>query len=73
MHRRRVQRIMQEQRLCCRIKRRFLRATNSRHGYRRYPSLLPGARPTTPTLLWVADLTSIRLREQFLYLARILD
>jgi transposase InsO family protein len=69
----RVQRIMAEESLLCQVKRRFLRTTDSNHGFRRFPNLLRGTPVTGLDQVWVADFTYIRLREQFVYLAVILD
>lgn len=69
----RVQRIMAEESLLCQVKRRFLRTTDSNHGFRRFPNLLRETPVTGLDQVWVADLTYIRLREQFVYLAVILD
>ena len=69
----RVLRIMQEEHLCCQIKTRFIRTTDSNHGYRRFPNLLRGLEITGLDQVWLADFTYIRLREQFLYLAVLLD
>lgn len=69
----RVQRIMAEESLQCRVKRRFIRTTDSNHGFRRFPNLLRGLVITKLNQVWVADLTYIRLREQFVFLAVILD
>ena len=69
----REQRIMQEESLGCQIKRRFLRTTESQHGYRRFPHLLREREILGLDQVWVADFTYIRLREQFVYLAVLLD
>lgn len=69
----RVQRIMTEESLLCQVKRRFIRTTDSNHGFRRFPNLLRGLRVTGLDQVWAADFTYIRLREQFVYLAVILD
>lgn len=69
----RVQRIMQEECLRCVIKRRFIKTTDSNHGYRKYPNLLKELTVTGMDEVWVADFTYIRLREQFVYLAVLLD
>jgi len=47
--------------------------TNSNHPWPRYPNLLKGVVVTRPNQVWVADLTYIRLRAGFVYLAAILD
>ncbi len=70
----RVLRIMREESLLCHLKKRFVIATtNSRHRFPIYPHVLAGVVLTTPDQAWVADLTSIRLRSAFVYLACILD
>lgn len=69
----RVERIMAEESLRCQVKRRFIRTTDNNHGYRRFPNLVRGLEITRLNQVWVADITYIRLREQFVYLAVILD
>lgn len=69
-----VLRIMREGSLLCHLKKRFvIVTTNSRHGLPVYPNLLAEATLTAPNQAWVADLTYIRLRAAFVYLACILD
>ena len=69
----RVLRIMREDNLLCLRKRRFVLTTDSRHPYGVYPNLAQALKLTRIDQLWVADITYIRLREQFVYLAVILD
>ncbi len=69
----RVLRLMRRDNLLCLRKRRFVCTTDSRHTYAVYPNLTRDWKPTTVNQLWVADITYIRLRESFLYLAVILD
>jgi putative transposase len=45
VNRKRVLRIMREEALLCQFKRRFIPTTNSRHAFRRYPTLLPERHP----------------------------
>ena len=47
--------------------------TDSRHGYRRYPNLVKGARALRPNQIWVADISYLRLRWDFIYLAIVMD
>ena len=54
-------------------KKRFVLTTDSRHGLRVYPNLAKGFEPVGVNQLWVADITYIRLRREFVYLAVILD
>jgi putative transposase len=69
----RVQRLMREECLLCQLKRQFVPTTNSQHPYGTYPHLAKGLEVHAPNLLWVADITYIRLPTSFVYLAAILD
>ena len=69
----RVARIMREQDLRVRPKRRFVATTDSDHDGPIFPDLAKGLTPTGPDQLWVADLTYIRILSGFTYLAVILD
>ena len=39
----------------------------------RYPNLVEGVEVTRPDQVWVADITYVRLREEFVYLAVLMD
>jgi len=69
----RVARIMREESLQCQVKRRWVRTTDSQHGYPIYPNRLKGLVVTRPNQAWVADITYIRILTGFLYLAVLLD
>jgi len=69
----RVLRIMREESLLCQIKRHFVQTTDSHHPFPIYANLVNGQMPDTPDRIWVADLTYIRLKSEFVYLATILD
>jgi len=69
----RVARIMREQDLRVRPKRRCVVTTGSDHDGPIFPDLAKDATPTGPDQLWVADLTSLRILSGFVYLAVILD
>jgi transposase InsO family protein len=69
----RVARVMREQSLQCQIKRRWVKTTDSDHGYRVYPNLLKGLEVSRRNQVWVADITYIRILTGFLYLAVVLD
>lgn len=69
----RVLRIMREESLLCHLKRHFVQTTDSHHHFPIYPNLVNGRTPDAPDVIWVADLTYIRLRREFVYLATILD
>ena len=73
VNRKRVLRLMRSDNLLCLRKRRFVCTTDSRHTHAVYPNLTRDWKPTAINQLWVSDLTYIRLRESFLYLAVILD
>lgn len=73
VNRKRVQRIMREDNLLCVRRRKFVVTTQSGHGLTVYPNLAPGMTLTGPDQLWVCDITYIRLEEEFVYLAVILD
>jgi transposase InsO family protein len=73
VNRKRVVRLMQADNLLCLRRRRFVCTTDSRHTYSIYPNLTTDWKPDGINQLWVADITYIRLRESFLYLAVILD
>lgn len=73
INRKRVQRLMRLDNLLVLRKRRFLTTTNSRHTYAVFPNLAQGCEPTGANQLWAADITFVRLREGFVYLAVVLD
>jgi len=74
VNRKRVQRLMREDNLLCVSKRRFVApTTDSSHGLRVYPNRAASMILTGVDQLWVADITYIRLEEEFIYLAVILD
>jgi putative transposase len=49
------------------------RTTNSNHSFPRYANLVQGLEITGPDQVWVADITYIRLRRDFVYLAVLMD
>ena len=69
----RVHRIMREDNLLCLRKRKFVVTTDSNHGRKVYPNLAREMVLTGMDQLWRADITYIRLRDEFVYLAVILD
>ena len=69
----RVLRMMREDNLLCVRRRKFVVTTDSRHNLPIYPNLAAEIVPTAINQLWVADITYIRLRVEFVYLAVILD
>ena len=73
VNRKRVQRLMREDNLLCVVKRKFVVTTDSAHGRKVYPNLAASLILTGVDQLWVADITYIRLEEEFVFLAVILD
>jgi putative transposase len=70
----RVLRLMREDNLLCLRQRSFVPVTtDSNHGWRVVPNLARHMMPTGLDQLWVADITYIRLQEEFAYLAIVLD
>lgn len=49
------------------------RTTNSNHAFPRYPNLVKDLEITRPNQVWVADITYVRLRKDFVYLAILMD
>lgn len=69
----RVLRIMKQNNLTVKRKKKFKVTTNSNHHFRIYPNLIKGLEITRINQVWVADITYIRLLRGFVYLAVILD
>ena len=68
-----VMRLMQEQGLTVRPRRRFVITTDSDHDGPIFPNLAKNVVPTGSNQLWVADITYIAIAVGFVYLAAILD
>lgn len=73
INRKRARRIMTEKKLLRPVKKRKRRTTDSKHPYPRYPNLVRDMKITYPEQVWVSDITYIRLQEDFVYLAIIMD
>jgi transposase InsO family protein len=69
----RVYRLLREDNLLCVRKRKFIVTTDSNHGRKVYPNLARDIVLTGVDQLWRADITYVRLREEFVFLAVILD
>ena len=68
-----VLRIMRESDLLCRVRRRRVKTTDSKHRFPRYPNLIKGMVINRLNQVWLSDITYIRIRTGFVYLAAILD
>ena len=68
----RVLRIMREQSLLVSVK-RYLRPAYKRHELPRYPNLIRHVTVQSANHVWASDFTYIRLRNEWVYLAVILD
>ncbi len=70
----RVLTLMRRDNLLCLRKRQFVPVTtDSRHEWQVVPNLARGLIPTGLDQLWVADITYVRLMEEFAFLAVLLD
>lgn len=69
----RVLRLMRQDNLLCLRHKAFVVTTDSRHELPVYPNLARGLVPSGVNQLWIADITYIRLRAEFVYLAVLLD
>jgi len=69
----RVLRIMRQDNLLSLRRKKFVITTQSGHGWHIYPNLARWVTTTDVNQLWVADITYVRLRYDFVYVAIILD
>jgi transposase InsO family protein len=69
----RVLRLMRADNLLAVRKQGFVFTTDSQQGYAVYPNLAARLRLSGVNQLWVADITYVRLRETFLYVAIVMD
>lgn len=65
--------LMREMGLAIKPKRGRGGGTDSRHSLQRYPNLIKGMQPMRPNQVWVADITYLRVRSEFVYLAVVMD
>jgi len=72
--RRRVARLMSEEKLHCRLKRRYVVTTRSKHDKRVAPNVLDRSfEPAAPNQAWAGDITCLYTRRGWAYLAVLLD
>jgi putative transposase len=68
-----VLKIMRESDLLCRVRRRRVKTTDSRHLFPRYPNLIKGMVISRLNQVWLSDITYIHIWTGFVYLEVILD
>jgi len=68
-----VRRILRSDNLLAVRRRRFVVTTDSNHRFKVYPNLAESLEVTAVNQLWVADITYLRLRREFVFLAVVLD
>ncbi len=73
INRKHVQRLARQMNLLRPTKRQKIRTTNSQHPFPRYDNLVKDMVVTHPDQVWVSDITYIRLKNNFIYLAVVLD
>jgi len=73
VNRKHIQRLARRFGLLRPVKRRKVRTTDSQHPYPRYGNLVKGLEVVRPDEVWVSDITYIRLKSDFVYLAIVLD
>jgi putative transposase len=69
----RVRRLMHELGIAGEAPRRVPRTTDSDHACPRFANLVEGPEVGRPDQVWVADITYVRLKEEFVHLAVIMD
>jgi transposase InsO family protein len=65
--------LMRESDLLCRVKRKWVKTTDSKRCFQRYPNLIKGMVISRLNQVGLADITYIRIRSGFVYLAAVLD
>lgn len=64
---------MRDEGLLIKRRRKYVRTTNSDHGFRTYDNKIKGLEITKPNQVWVSDITYISSQEGFMYLALTTD
>lgn len=73
VNRKRIARMMKIMGLQAKKVVRKRRTTNSEHSFPRYPNLVDSRVVERPDHVWVADITYVRLKQGFVYLAVVMD
>lgn len=69
----RLRKVLSKFKLQIKIKKKFVRTTNSKHGFPIFPNLIKKLQATRLNQIWVSDITYIRIENGFVYLAVIMD
>lgn len=69
----RVARLMRQMGIMAKARVKRKRTTNSEHAFPRYPNRVLNLTIAHPEQVWVADITYIRLQQEFVYLAVVMD
>lgn len=73
INKKKVRRIMRKYGLMSQIRKLFKVLTNSQHKLPKYPNLIKDLAILRPNYVWGSDITYIRLKREFIYLAVIID
>jgi len=73
VNRKRAARLLKDMHLQAKKVVRKRRTTNSEHSFPRYPNLVEWLVVQRPDQVWVADITYVRLKNEFVYLAVLMD
>lgn len=65
--------LLRENGMLVKKRKKFVFTTNSRHKFRKYSNLIKDMKITKPEQVWVADITYIRTKKDFVYLHLITD
>jgi putative transposase len=69
----RVRRVQKKYSLMAEVKRKFVVTTDSDHDFEVHPNLIREMQVTGVNQVWVTDITYIRIRNGFVYLAAVMD
>jgi putative transposase len=69
----RVLRLMRDESVVCQLTRHCVQTTDLHQHFPIDPTVVNGPTPAAPEVIWVADLTSIRMQSECVSLATILD
>jgi transposase InsO family protein len=69
----RLRRIMKENNLQAKIKKKFIKTTNSEHDEKVHPNLLPEMAVDNVNQVWVSDITYVRILTGFVFVAVVMD